>query len=129
MKEICFTIPLPPVTKKNSQRIVNTGKFYKILPSKQFEAYQEKVGWLIPHKNLRIDYPVNIKAVYYMPTARKVDITNLHSALHDILVHYGVLADDSSLSPQIVEGTDGSRVKVDCLNPRTEITISNEVNV
>ena len=118
-----FTIPLPPVTKKNSQRIVNTGKFFKILPSKQFEAYQEKAGWLIPCKNLGIDYPVNIKAIYYMPTARKVDITNLNSALHDVLVHYGVLKDDSSLSPRIVVGTDGSRVLIDRSNPRTEIEV------
>ena len=54
----------------------------------------------------------------------KVDIANLHSALHDILVAAGVLKDDSSLHPRIVAGTDGSRVYVDAKNPRTEVTIT-----
>ncbi len=53
-----------------------------------------------------------------------MDITNLHSALHDILVASGVLKDDSSLSPRIVVGTDGSRVLVDRENPRTEVEIT-----
>jgi len=36
----------------------------------------------------------------------------------------GVLADDSSLSPRIVAGTDGSRVLVDRGHPRTEVEIT-----
>lgn len=67
-----------------------------------------------------IDYPVNIKALYYMPTRRKVDLVNLHSALHDSLVAANVLLDDNS---QIVVSTDGSRVLYDRVNPRTEIII------
>lgn len=74
----------------------------------------------MPKLDKLIDYAVNVKAVYYMQTRRKVDITNLHNALHDILVHYGVLADDNM---KIVVFTDGSRVKYDKLNPRTEVTI------
>jgi len=35
--------------------------------------------------NYTITRPINIKAIYYMPTRRVVDITNLHSALHDVL--------------------------------------------
>ncbi|MDL2254341.1 hypothetical protein LJC49_09810, partial [Ruminococcaceae bacterium OttesenSCG-928-I18] len=90
---VTFTIPLAPVTKKNSQQLIIRGGKPKVIPSKRFSEYQEKAGWYIPCKHMRIDYPVNIKAVYYMPTARKVDITNLHSALHDILVYYDVLED------------------------------------
>lgn len=59
-----------------------------------------------------------------MPTARRVDITNLLGALHDVLVRAGVLADDSSLSERIVVGVDGSRVFVDRENPRTEVEIT-----
>ena len=67
---------------------------------------------------------MNVKAVYYMPQARRVDLTNLNSALHDVLVKAEVLKDDSSLSPRIVVGTDGSRVEVDRDNPRTEVEIT-----
>ena len=65
--------------------------------------------------------PVNVKAIYYMPTRRKVDITNLHEALHDVLTHYAVVADDNS---NIIAATDGSRVRYDKTNPRTEVTIT-----
>lgn len=92
-----------------------------ILPSAKYRAYERDAGWWIKHKGLQIDYPVNVKAVYYMPTRGRVDLTNLHEALHDVLVHYGVLADDNS---SIVASTDGSRVEYDKDRPRTEVWIT-----
>lgn len=124
MNPINFTITLPPVTKKNSSRIVIYKNKPMLLPSKAFTQYQKDAGWFIPCRHLRIDYPVNIKACYYMATNRKVDISNLHSALCDVLVHYGILADDSSLNPCIVAGMDGSRVYYDKYKPRTEVEIA-----
>lgn len=115
------TIPLKPVTKKNSSQIVACGSRPKIIPSKKFKEYQEDCGWFIKAPDKPIDCKCNIKAIYYMPTRRRVDITNLHSALHDIFVHYKVIADDCC---KIVVGTDGSRVKVDRDNPRTEVVIT-----
>lgn len=121
-----MTIPLPPVTKKNHQQIRlnrHTGQRY-IAQSDAYRSYVAKCLALIPAwARICIDRPVNIKALYYMPAARRVDITNLHSALHDVLVAARVLKDDSSLSPRIVVGTDGSRVLVDKQNPRTVIEI------
>jgi Holliday junction resolvase RusA-like endonuclease len=69
-----------------------------------------------------INHPVNVKALYYVELHgnSKVDISNLHNALHDILVKYRVLADDES---RIVAGTDGSRVIIVSNNPRTEVFI------
>ena len=72
-------------------------------------------------KSLGIDQPVNIAAKFYMPTKRRVDLTNLNEALHDILVKYGVLADDNA---KIIVSTDGSRVFCDKTSPRTEIVIT-----
>lgn len=123
-----FTIPLPPVTKKNSSRIVysyNKGQ-PKLIPSKRFTEYQKSCGWFIKKPSKSIECKVNIKAVYCMPTRRRVDITNLHSALHDVLVHYGVIKDDSC---DIVVATDGSRVIYDKDNPRTEVTITRSEEV
>jgi Holliday junction resolvase RusA-like endonuclease len=68
-----------------------------------------------------VDYPVNVKCVYYMPTRRKVDLSNLLNSTLDILVHYGVLIDDNR---NIVYSVDGSRVFYDKENPRTEIEIT-----
>ena len=119
--EYRFIIPIPPCTKKNSSNIyINkaTGKRF-ITPSDRYKQYERDFILLCPPIPT-IDYPINIKALYYMPTKRKVDLINLHSALHDSLVAANVLLDDNS---QIVVSTDGSRVFYDRVNPRTEIYI------
>lgn len=92
-----------------------------ILPSKQFKDYEAKCaaflkGWM----DEPIDIPVNVKCIYYMPTRRRVDLTNLMEATHDILTRYGILQDDHS---GIIVSVDGSRVKYDKENPRVEIEI------
>ena len=71
--------------------------------------------------SLGIDQPVNVAAKFYMPTRRRVDLTNLNEALHDILVNYGILTDDNA---KIIVSTDGSRVYWDKENPRTEVIIT-----
>ena len=119
MDEIRLTIKLPPVTKKNSMQIVGNGKRPKLIPSAQYRRYERDAGWFL--KPLAIAEPVNIRALYFMPARRKVDITNLESALMDVLVKHGVIADDNC---RIVVSTDGSRVMYDKENPRTEVTIT-----
>lgn len=121
---IKFTIPLPPITKKNSQRIVVnnvTGKPF-IMPSEKYKQYEREAGWFVP-KNIFINKPVNVKCLFYMATRRKCDLTNLLEAIDDILVKYGVLADDDYT---IIESHDGSRVYYDKGNPRTEIYIEGD---
>lgn len=114
-------IPLTPRTKKNHNQIIRCNGKPKPISSKEFLEYQEACGWFIKAPDKPIDCKCNIKAIYYMPTRRRVDITNLHSALHDILVHYKVIADDNC---KIVIATDGSRVRYDKANPRTEVIIT-----
>lgn len=113
-----------PRTKKNSQRIVRRGQFNKILPSEAYMDYAEACGLqLLAQRatNTGIDYPVNVKAVYFMKTRRRVDLTNLNEAIHDILVQNFVLMDDNS---NIIASTDGSCVAYDKANPRVEIEIT-----
>lgn len=116
-------IPLPPITKKNHQQICwkNTGygKTPFIKPSSQYTQYQNDCCIFL--RPLGINQPVNIAAKFYMSTKRRVDLTNLNEALHDILVHYGVLMDDNV---KIIVSTDGSRVYWDKQNPRTEVQIT-----
>ena len=120
--ELChFTIRLAPITKKNHSSIITnktTGKLM-VIPSKQYKEYEHESAWFMPHIKT-IDRPVNIRAVFYMPTHRRVDLVNLLQALCDILVKYSVLEDDNF---NIVAGFDGSRVDYDKENPRTEVWI------
>ena len=120
---IKITIPGRPITKKNSQRMILLKNGRRMVrPSVQFEAYQEAAAWAIGnHKGLMLTGPVNVKAVYFMPTRGRVDLLNLLEATCDILVHYGVLEDDNS---RVVASHDGSRVFYDKTNPRAEIEIA-----
>ena len=124
-----YTIPLPPVTKKNSSQIIFTGakcpvckrgRLARLLPSKKYREYEEAALWCLQRKE-PIVTPVNVQCLFYMPTARKVDLTNLLEAADDALVTAGVLADDNS---KIVASHDGSRVLLDRERPRTEIYIT-----
>lgn len=116
-----FEIPLQPITKKNSQRIVLVYGRPIIMPSKQFKDYEKACGKYITPPSKPIDYPVQVKCIYYMKTKRKVDLTNLLEATDDILVNYKVVEDDNR---QIIASHDGSRVYYNKNEPRVEITIS-----
>ena len=119
------TLKGAPRTKKNHQQILKnrSGRPF-VAPSKEFLVYQEQCLWQIRTPQRSISEAVNVKAVYYMPDRRRVDLVNLLEATCDILVKAGVLADDCAT---IVAGHDGSRVKYSKECPRTEIEIT-EVN-
>lgn len=92
------------------------------MPSKQYERYEKDAGHFLRRiaPTQPIDEPVEVTAVFYMPTRRRVDLTNLLEAVDDVLVKYGILADDNS---KIIASHDGSRVMYDKANPRTEVSI------
>lgn len=118
-----FTIHLPPISKKNSQQIMvnqRTGKPF-IFPSKVYKEYERNALWFIPRQRKPIDFPVNVKCLFYIPTKRKCDLTNLLEAVDDVMVTAGLLADDNFT---IIESHDGSRVLYDKKNPRTEVYIT-----
>ena len=120
---IKFTVSLPPISKKNSQQILinkATGRPF-ISPSAKYKNYERDAMWYIPHKGLKIDYPCNVKCVFYMPTRRRCDLTNLLEAIDDIMVKAGLLADDDYT---VIQSHDGSRVMYDKDAPRTEVEIT-----
>lgn len=116
-------IPLNPRTKKNSQRVVTNPRTRApmILPDPKYKEYEKEAGWFLKKPDQPITEPVNVKCTFYRDSRRRVDLTNLLEAIDDILVKYGILADDNF---EIIAGHDGSRVKVDRDNPRTEIEIT-----
>ena len=120
MQDILFSIPLPPVTKKNSQRLVKRGEQTIPLPSEAFEKYEASAGWFLPHRGENISAPCEVTAMFYMSTRRIVDLVNLLEGLDDILVTYKVLKDDNS---RIIVSHDGSRVLYDKEHPRTDVLI------
>lgn len=117
-----FTVELPPVSKKNSQQILTNPKTGRpfIMPSKKYKQYEKDSLPFIP-KGEKIDYPVNVKCLFYMPTRRQCDLVNMQESILDVMVKAGLLADDNY---KIVQSMDGSRVLYDKENPRTEVYIT-----
>lgn len=124
MTEIRYTIKLPPVSKKNSQQILINKATRRpfIMPSKKYKQYEQEAAWFLkPRPPRPIECALEIKCLFYMPTHRHVDLTNLLEAADDLLVTAGIIKDDHS---GIVVSHDGSRVLYDKEQPRTEIIIT-----
>lgn len=124
-----ITVPLAPITKKNHQEIMHSSKTGKpfVMPSRQYRDYEAKAAWYCKRARVQrpIEDPVEVKCLFYMPTRRRVDLTNLLESIDDVLVRAGVLKDDHS---GIIVSHDGSRVLYDKDNPRTEVFISEMTN-
>lgn len=120
-----ITIPIQPRTKKNSQMIVINPRTKRplIMPSSLYKKYEKDCKPYIPTIEKPIDYEVNVKCIYYMPTKRKCDLTNLLEATDDMLVKHKILEDDNY---NVIYSHDGSRVFYDKENPRTEIIITHK---
>ena len=122
MSKMNFTIPIAPRSKKNHGQIITVKGRPMMIPSKQYLAYEKACKPCLEGLvETPIDSPINIKAIFYMDTKRKVDLVNLEQALCDVLVKYKVIADDNNT---IIASMDGSRVGYDKENPRTEVEIT-----
>ena len=113
-------LPLTPVSKKNSQRIIWVKNRPMIIPSAKYKQYEKDCGYYLKNVEPFLN-ECNVKCLFYMPTRRRVDLVNLQEAILDILVHYGILIDDNST---IVKSMDGSRVIYDKGNGHTIIEIT-----
>ncbi len=116
-----ITLGIEPKTKKNHSQIIQVKGRPLVSPSKEYKQYEKDCAFFIDAVPFTTyDCPVNVKCVYYMRTKRRVDLVNLQEATLDVLVKYGVILDDNC---NIVASMDGSCVKYDKENPRTEIDI------
>ena len=102
-------IPLLCRSKKNSQEIYVNKRTNKrfITQSDLYKQFENDCFYFLPRLKEPINRPVNLKCTFIVPDRRKRDLTNLENAIADILVKYGVLADDNYT---IIQSWDGSRV-------------------
>ena len=125
---IKFTLPIRPATKKNSGQIITVGGIPRLIPSKQYLQFEKDCQPYFKHVLTRIgqiDYPINLQAVFYVETKRKIDLPNLLNAVDDAMVKSELILDDNR---DIIASHDGSRVYHDKFNPRIEIEITRHEN-
>lgn len=119
-----FTIPVRPVTKKNSGQIIQVKGRSILIPSKQYKQFEKDCLPFLNHVRATagiINYPVNIQCVFFTETKRKIDLPNLLNAIDDAMVKSGFLIDDNR---DIIAAHDGSRVFHDKYNPRIEVIVT-----
>ena len=124
-KKMIIKIPLMCRSKKNSQEIhVNcrTGKPF-VSQGKLYKQFEQECGYYLLKYKKNISTPVNLKCTFYVKDKRKRDIVNLLNAIQDILVKYGVIADDNY---NIVKSVDGSRIIYEKGREETIIEIERE---
>ena len=90
-----------------------------MIPSAAYKKFEKDCKQYVPQEG--IDYPINIQAIYQMPTRHRVDLVNLHEALCDVLVTHGCIKDDNC---NIVFSMDGSYVVYEKTNPGIRVTIT-----
>lgn len=126
---IWYRIPLRPVTKKNSQKIIRVNGRLMITPSPQYRRYEKAAGnWLIPSEP-PIASPVNVKCTYYFHPNKDgsipknlPDLVNLIEATCDVLVKHRIILDDNC---GIIRSHDGSEVIYDPFHEEcTEVEIT-----
>ena len=120
---IRIIIPTNPRSKKNSQEIVFNKKTGKrmVIQNKKYTDFERECKKYIPVlREPPIAYKVNLKCKFYVCDARRRDIANYLEAIQDILVKYGLLADDNY---NIIASLDGCSMEIDRENPRVEIEI------
>ena len=100
-------IPLLARPKKNSQEVIYTKGRTLVVQSKQYRTFERDCAYFLKKYAKGINYPINLKCLFYVPDRRRRDLTNFLNGIQDILVKYNVIADDNY---NIVESVDGSRI-------------------
>ena len=92
-----------------------------VIQNKKYTDFERECKKYIPVlREPPIAYKVNLKCKFYVCDARRRDIANYLEAIQDILVKYGLLADDNY---NIIASIDGCSMEIDRENPRVEIEI------
>jgi hypothetical protein len=110
-----------PRQKKNSGRVVFHGPrcpmckrgtgHPRILPSLAWENWAKMAIPQISNGTVFPDEALNIRALFYRDSIRRVDACNLYEGLADVLEGGGIVRDDAQL------------VELDRDNPRVEVSL------
>lgn len=80
-----------------------------LLPNKKYMEWERGAIYQLQTQKAAqnaptITEPVNVASIIYRLTKRRIDLTNLHQSIHDVLERAGILENDF-----LVETTNGSR--------------------
>lgn len=125
--KIEITLVGAPRSKKNSSRIVWAGGRQRIIPSKPFEQWNKYAQFQLAKWRSEtghgqpLEVNLNCRTIFYLE-ANSGDILNYQQAVADALQEGLVVKNDSQF-----KSFDGSRLRLDRVNPRVEITLEDYI--
>lgn len=114
----------PPVKKNRMMIVVNRQTEAKFLvPNAKYKKWHKAAIRQLQEqwRGKPIEGFVHVKATFYLPDLRRVDLSNLLEAPADALEEAEVIEDDYFIS-----NWDGSRRALDRTRPRIELIITSE---
>lgn len=123
MSNIKIIISGQTPAKKNSNKISCKGKFPQIYKTSIFEVWHENAMIELHEQKISKEKAksVSVFMTFFVKDNRVRDVTNMAESIMDLLVDFGVLADDRW---QFVNYLHFSPVEIDRKNPRAEIEIT-----
>lgn len=98
---VMLTIPGRPIVKKNTQRIVGSGKARRRILSPKYLAWEQSAmlnAMAVLKRSFKghlVDYPIRLLLKFYFADRQaEADVSNLVEGPQDLLVKLGVLKDD-----------------------------------
>lgn len=125
-----FVVSGQPATKKNSSRIIWVKKFPRVIPSKQFVAYEKQCQPYCEDAcnklhNQIINFGVAIRIKVWIKKWQLPDHVGILQSIGDIFQKYGVVADDKYIHWTDCDFLTGQHehwfMGVDKENPRIEV--------
>lgn len=99
---------------------IRKGKLFK-MPSNAYRAWHDDASWQLKgQKGSSVVTRCRMEIDFYLPDARKTDLTNKAESIMDMLVDNGVLEDDNC---NVVRELTLRYNGIDRVNPRAEIHI------
>lgn len=124
-----FTIPGRPATKKTNQRVIRRGRLTKILPSIQYEKYENSCKDLCESFWKLVGYPpidcgISINCKIYLNNWIMGDESNYYQSFGDLIQTHGILNDDIWI--HWVDNNENVMMEPDKENPRVEFEIKRQ---
>lgn len=94
-----------------------------VFPSTKYQKREnDQMKWLMADKirPLKLDKPLKVVYKFRFPDSRKTDLSNKLESINDLLVRYGLFADDNH---EILACIEATSMGIDKENPRCEIEI------
>lgn len=92
-------LPFRVASKKNSKRIITTGRYPRMIPSKYYVEFEAKAIKYLEenYSNIKFEGAVYIDYKFFMKGKLDADADNLEAGINDVLEKTGIIDNDKNI--------------------------------